>query len=514
MMLDTRYQPDRTKPIPFSLPREKKTSRSTRAREAPREGGMGLRSPVQQKGQGTLGIAKHKGPGDHPSGSPQTVHAPKTLGIKKPEVGAKKKYIVVRTGDRWLHSDWEKFAGVEKTYMLENDAPTALKEDHALALLKRLRSSEFWRKRELHLKQEGIGFDSEASATDDLDEAMTAAYKKGEYNYALEKEGSVVTKVTLHKIHTDGTPTDVVELWTGRFDFNEIVPKPSYAPRNALEEEWGVEMNEYPGHLDWVVQQAYVGTPGETLGAKGSDIAYEHDRLRKERILQAVSAGDLMPDDAESLGVHDSSHSSQPLEPLPETLWSVTTAADDVMRDGFKSRDELGQVDGKGLGGGPSNTVSFTPDEAVARAVLTSMLERHDLLNGKITVQQLREDARAGKGADKPYWLPLAHAGWDTAIDHPTSGTHSLTDERSLGGFHEMFSLYRDRAGGLMDPLYFSDDAISFKQRPRDQLKIIKVRRAQGKVSPGRGYKLGGGSLPEWRTFGGRAVTDLEVLDA
>lgn len=62
-----------------------------------------------------------------------------------------------------------------------------------------------------------------------------------------------------------------------------------------------------------------------------------------------------------------------------EIMWHATTAYRAIMKQGFKTRDEL---EGKtaGLGGGPSNVISFTADKRVAEYIVDDILELMELL--------------------------------------------------------------------------------------------------------------------------------------
>lgn len=58
---------------------------------------------------------------------------------------------------------------------------------------------------------------------------------------------------------------------------------------------------------------------------------------------------------------------------LPETLYHATTAATPVEEVGLKSREELNQSFGAGLGGGDDDTISFTTDRELAEVIASTI---------------------------------------------------------------------------------------------------------------------------------------------
>ena len=105
------------------------------------------------------------------------------------------------------------------------------------------------------------------------------------------------------------------------------------------------------------------------------------------------------------LGVSEYDQEMRNLGELPDTLYHVTTDTSAVQATGLKTREELSQGKGVGLGGGTSNTISFTTDEALAKDILTVMRERHEVLNDPAThLPRLVEEAKQGIGADRPWW--------------------------------------------------------------------------------------------------------------
>ncbi len=88
---------------------------------------------------------------------------------------------------------------------------------------------------------------------------------------------------------------------------------------------------------------------------------------------------------------------------LPQDLYHVTTAKTAVLADGLKTRAELSQERGKGLGGGEDNTVSFTTSKEGAENLYHTLHEAQKVATGEISVDRLLKAAELGKGAPRPF---------------------------------------------------------------------------------------------------------------
>lgn len=288
-------------------------------------------------------------------------------------------------------------------------------------------------------------------------------------------------------------------------------------------------------------------------------------------VRRALSRGDLTYDEAHMLGYYDNGHDSRESfpgagwQPLPPVLYHVTTAADAVLREGLRSRDELGQSLGHGLGGGESDTVSLTADTAVAGQIRRAMLEARAVARGEFTVADMVEQARTGRDVDHPflsemmdYWMPVPLSGdrpeWTPSDPLPSAvqdlvdgqvtvrGVATVDEFRAKHGagwvpvgksfraesgdevyvafrgpaepdervrkavdFWKIFVGYRERAGGPTDPLFFLSDWKALAETPADQVQVVEVRPKPGS----QGYPLS--ALGEWRTVDGGV---LEVVGA
>jgi hypothetical protein len=254
-----------------------------------------------------------------------------------------------------------------------------------------------------------------------------------------------------------------------------------------------------------------------------------------------LSLGLIDFEGAKSHGYLGSGHDRDGWKPLPKTLYHVTTAKSKVIQEGLKTRMQLDQGLGKGLGGGESNTISYTDDLKTAYAILYGILEMKAVVEGRLTVPKMIEMAKEGVGASKPYseeliegaqhavgnlddlangymstsslarppdneseWIPDEKSGWQ-GKDKRYYGRWKrkrTEDEQihALSMFHSRFSSAREHAGGMENPLFFAADVKSLREVPESEIAIL-----QFKPKPGaKGYKLGG--LHEWRTGTGTNV--------
>jgi hypothetical protein len=265
----------------------------------------------------------------------------------------------------------------------------------------------------------------------------------------------------------------------------------------------------------------------------------------------AVSLGQMTPEAAEKAGWRELG-GGEKMERLPSVLYHATTAATAVEEDDLKTRDELGQASGRGIGGGASNTVSFTTDPVIAEAVANGLREMRRVAQGELTAAMLIENARTGADAKQPYIGPVMRAigGGEPGMDDylasreravhypgPPRGKHewSLDEkegENKLGWrpvkdarpgpngtpmrwerdwtpeekienaitLYKACAAFREHAGGVMDPLFFCSDYEAFAKQQDSEIKVLRFVPRAGAM----GYRVSG--MKEWRTFTGRAV--------
>lgn len=319
-------------------------------------------------------------------------------------------------------------------------------------------------------------------------------------------------------------------------------------------------------------QAAALAPVDASLPASHDDWTLEDFRKRREAerawsktITHAVSVGDLTVAQAEALGWRDPAggNAVAGYEPLPPVLYHVSTAVEGILRQGVRSRDELPEGVA-GLGGGTSDTISFTDDIKVARAIRSAILEGRRVARGELTPQMMVAQAKAMPGKTRDgrtayEQLVSFYAGkpWTTGDPMPESldrllrgqeivaasevvpkGQSSiagavavsklppgvtpvetwqgrdeaftayvvreLSRERRIEHAFEMFKRFatsREAVGGRMDPLFFlANPAHLAKLKPSD-IRILKFKPRSPKA---RGYRVS--SLGEWRVHTGDAV--------
>ena len=298
---------------------------------------------------------------------------------------------------------------------------------------------------------------------------------------------------------------------------------------------------------------------------EGQDIhehLVEHKAWHKA-VRKALAMGHISPEQAKannySGGGAEEKYNSHDLnwQPLPHTLYHVTSDADSVKAHGIKSREELSQHNGKGLGGGESDTISFTTDEHLAHEIHHSLHEYHDVLNGRKSVPDMLQEAREGTGANRPFLKDLvSYHGihdWKDGDDLPRGmqnlvdgkkeyssilgHTQARMDEKKGPGwqphpeshqwetgkgetmhtlwhrpytpeekqdqesdFYKRFSGHREGAGGRSDPMFFCNDNKGFAAMDPKGFAVLKFHPRPG----AHGYPMGG--MKEWRTTTGDAV--------
>lgn len=275
---------------------------------------------------------------------------------------------------------------------------------------------------------------------------------------------------------------------------------------------------------------------------------YEADRTRltawKNEWRYGIATGQVTLRQAEEAGVSLSDF-GQNLGPLPKTLYHATIDLPGVLENGLKTRDELGGV--TALGGGTSDTISFTADRSIAERIAEAFREANDVLNGRITPESLIDDATKGKWLDD--WAKTATyqknpeeavallkerlierrkressvmdaktanelaaenavpvgAGWDSPRGRLyNEWTRPMTDEEydtALFDAWRAFAAFRERNGGKMDPLFFAPDVQRLKAMDPSKIGVVEAIARPGAV----GNQMS--ALGEWRAFTGDSVT-------
>jgi len=159
----------------------------------------------------------------------------------------------------------------------------------------------------------------------------------------------------------------------------------------------------------------------------------------------AVAEGRLEPEQAEKLGWRGVAGSGYEVGFLPAPLFHVTTGKTRVLQTGLKSRKQLRMQRDRGLGGGDSNTVSFTTDPELAWNIRWSILEARAVARGEISILQMLKAARRGDGADRPWLVDLMQSwkkDWKQGDVLP-QGVRHLISERKVD-YEHAFPMTRD----------------------------------------------------------------------
>ena len=226
-------------------------------------------------------------------------------------------------------------------------------------------------------------------------------------------------------------------------------------------------------------------------------------------------------------------------QPLPDILYHTTTNLSGIKKEGIKSRSELNQDFGHGLGGGPSDIISFTTDISVAKAIKKSILKYHHFLNYNTLLSQFDKEAsrlhikeeldKYMNGSWGDQWRKVIEegkirrsAGVFNAVDgaellargdiplyegiyNPNTGKtkylyylSDATDKEILdyqSAYFKAFSAFAEEAGGDFNPLYFLENTEAIRDLDPEEVAILQYKP--------RKYALGfqESSLSEWRAF-------------
>lgn len=320
-------------------------------------------------------------------------------------------------------------------------------------------------------------------------------------------------------------------------------------------EPWRIPKDEYAPLLRRFSE--YPETPeGKAEAMAAYEVMRGRERDWEASVGRAVSLGMLDPKTADDRGWYD----AWQMKPIPDApLWHVTTAKRAVLSSGgLKSRRELNQVAGHGLGAGDDTTVSFTANHQTAKDIERAMHEARAAARGEFTVAEMLDRAEKGTDADHGYASDLRKQLALDGLDQPVprvriyslkkeglDTTIGLADEADIrargweplgkpvvGGdgisrysnasrpaspeeLHEKrltaykaFAAYRGFAGGPIDPLFMSVDATAIATMEPADIAILEGRPANPNVH-GKWFD----GLSEWRVYTGDAVKVTRVND-
>jgi RNA:NAD 2'-phosphotransferase (TPT1/KptA family)/GNAT superfamily N-acetyltransferase/2'-5' RNA ligase/8-oxo-dGTP pyrophosphatase MutT (NUDIX family) len=320
----------------------------------------------------------------------------------------------------------------------------------------------------------------------------------------------------------------------------------SFAPEQIKKvgaEPWEMRQDEYAGR--WNEQET----------EEQSGVRHQKNQDWEQNSLAALSLGKITPEQAKERGVYE----AKSFIPLPQTpLYHVTTAKSQVEANGLKTRRELGQNYGKGLGGGTSMSISFTDDMSIAQGIYDNLLIARKVAAGEMTLDDLISTATKGMGANRPWiddilkslggsnpkdkinveldaiqrgvafehglgrppddeailpqyrkpgpWRPTPwsqHWKGGDGEEKYTYWERDLTPEEKQERVFEFFkkwSFWREQAGGGLDPLYFMSDPKALGQTPESEITILTFKAVPGAMGTRES------ALGEWRVYTGAAV--------
>ena len=336
---------------------------------------------------------------------------------------------------------------------------------------------------------------------------------------------------------------------------------------------------QYPGYMEMMSGD---DAEGDVWNDVGKELFYADEAKWELAVERSLTLGHIDIETAKEIGWYESVggqvNRGGLLEPawseLPDTLYHVTMAKDGVLGAGrLKTRQELAiEFDEPGLGGGPSDTVSYTTDRNLALDIEEVMREAQDVATGNVSVQDMLDDAAAGTGADQPYLRGIisSFAGshldkydWENGeyppnltwllegrkVDRKATGWKYQDEEGSLKNpipegwepvessriegatvdvwweiqrpltgdelrretwnmYRNKFLGYRERAGGLFDPYIAHDNWEAVAAVDPSQIATFEFAAQEGAM----GYQAG--ALAEWRAFSGVGVDIVgEVFD-
>lgn len=239
------------------------------------------------------------------------------------------------------------------------------------------------------------------------------------------------------------------------------------------------------------------------------------------------------------LGIYGTSQGQEGWQDMPHDLWHAATNAEAIAGDQLRSRVELGMRSGPGLGGGESDTISFTNDAMTGQMIERALHEAHLVASGEVNATKMLELARDGGGGVGKDWSDKLMGQFtgngpkvDVTSDSPVNWKNlpwklkmilsaeagSAEAMESLGGYnkyleavwdiyHFQYAGSRQSSGGFMDPLFFGTDYTALAALDSNKFKTLHYHPRSGT----KGYKVSG--LGEWRTVGGDTVELMEIID-
>lgn len=177
-----------------------------------------------------------------------------------------------------------------------------------------------------------------------------------------------------------------------------------------------------------------------------------------------------------------------------EVLYHATPYVREIMRDGFKTKEDLGGRES--LGGDTSGGISFTADLRVAREIAKCLVEVIRIAKGRMTVNDvLRLIGSERKKGDKPWALEdYINKAKQRQWKWSNPRTRELSNQTGvpmpgkpyeINDRQEAFSLYRrylSWSDKRYDPLFFGVDLKHFESMDEGNVGVVAAKVNMAKV--------------------------------
>jgi hypothetical protein len=311
----------------------------------------------------------------------------------------------------------------------------------------------------------------------------------------------------------DGYRPEAAENWRAAYAYMTEHEMPAWWMGTEIMDADGLpkrdnEVGQNWDHPDIIEEMdAWKAEVGDAVADGVWSIGRAADAAREYAIQIAISTNQIDLEAAEERWGYDANPggavAGNKWEDLPPVLYHATSALSAIEAHGaLKTRDEIGgRANAAGLGGGSSDTISFTSDRAVAEGIVRSLHEVRRAVNMDNDELRSELEARAGD------WWPDVVESARSVHGIRDAQPETIEDRYNL---YRIYSAYRERNTGVLDPMFFNVDPERLARMDANEIGIVTVEPAM----PGaRGYQVS--ALGEWRTPTGRAtqITNAERLD-
>lgn len=310
-------------------------------------------------------------------------------------------------------------------------------------------------------------------------------------------------------------------------------------------------------HRQEYIESKFPGASISTIYREHYDQMRQYEREWEHEMKLALTYGLITPKEAEVKRFTTSE--ADKVRPLPAVLYHVTSAKNEILDHGLRTKDQLKMGRGRGLGGGTSDTISLTTSMDIAQSIYQGLLEGRMVAKGELSIPVMIEASRRGIGAKRPwlknffgYYNKTNPRNWDNEIPkeifdvmsgvstdrdilpktlvekekesvrkelvHPwepverwdngdeglyISWSRKLPEEELIDKWFDIYKawiMFREEAGGISNPLFFLSDTTYLSRIEPSQVAILEFKSKPGTY----GYYLPGEK--EYRIWDGDAV--------